>query len=643
MSTAVQPEVPARTRTVRTVATRVREWAERAPDRVALREKELGIWQEITWRDYREQVELVAHGLVALGIDPGDRVAIQSENRPEWLFADVGTVAARAMSMGMYPTNPAAEVEYLLRDSGAKVLIAEDQEQVDKALAVKARCPDLRWIVYIEPRGIRGYDDPALVWWPDLLDRGREHQAQHPALLDELAARVDEDDVVTLIYTSGTTGPPKGAMLTVRNVNFAIHVLAEGGGFFQEPGPRDVTLSYLPLSHVAERIATTWINAHAGTLVHFAESIETVQQNLREVQPTLFFAVPRIWEKIHATVEIQMASASLLKRLNYRFWIRQAAKIGRTLAERGGTHSFGTRLRYGLGYAFLFRTLRDRIGLRKCRFAASGAAPIAPEILDWFFGLGVVIHEIYGMTENAAVATSNRPGRVKIGTVGEPQPEIELRIDEATGEVLTRHPGVFKGYWGKPDETAEVLEPDGWLRTGDVGEWVDGTLVQIVDRLKNIIITSGGKNVSPSEIENSLKFSPFVKEAMVVGDRRAYLVALVGIELDTVGDWAQRHAIAYTTYRDLSEKPEVLRLIQGVIKQTNERFSRPENIRKFRIIPKELDHEDGELTATMKVKRSAVEGLLGHLIEDMYANRTEYAGGDLTEVHGRAAAVTAEA
>ncbi len=643
MSTAVQWEVPPRTRTASTVATRVREWAERVPDRVALREKDLGIWRDITWRDYRERVEQVAHGLVALGVEPGDRVAIQSENRPEWLFADVGAVAARAVTMGIYPTNPAAEVEYLLQDSGARVLIAEDQEQVDKALAVKARCPDLRWIVCIEPRGVRGYDDPALLWWPDLLDRGRDHRARHPALLDEFAAQVEQDDVVTLIYTSGTTGPPKGAMLTVRNVNFAIHVLAEGGGFFQEPGPRDVTLSYLPLSHVAERIATTWINAHAGTLVHFAESIDTVQQNLREVQPTLFFAVPRIWEKIHATVEIKVASASLLKRLNYRFWIRQAAKIGRALAERGGVHSFGTRLRYMLGYPFLFRSLRDRIGLRKCRFAGSGAAPIAPEILDWFFGLGVVIHEIYGMTENAAVATTNRPGRVKIGTVGEPQPEIELRIDGETGEILTRHPGVFKGYWRKPDRTVEVLEPDGWLHTGDVGEWVDGTHVRIVDRLKDIIITSGGKNVSPSEIENSLKFSPFVKEAMVIGDRRPYLVALIGIELDTVGEWAQRHGIAYTTYRDLSEKPEVLRLIQEVIGATNERFSRPENIRKFRIIPKELDHEDGELTATMKVKRSALGRMLGHLIEDMYANRTEYAGGDLTEVHGRGTAVHAEA
>jgi long-chain acyl-CoA synthetase len=616
-----------------TVATRVRDWAAQSPHVVALREKRFGIWQGVTWAEYWEQVQLVAHGLMALGVDPGDRVAIHSENRPEWLYADVGTVAARGVSMGIYPANPAAEVQYLLRDSGAKVLVAEDQEQVDKALGVKHDLPDLRWIVYIEPRGVRSYGDPALIWWPDLLDRGRAHREEHPGALDQSTSAVRDDDVATLIYTSGTTGPPKGAMLTVRNVNFAIEVLVRAGGFYDSAGPQDVTLSYLPLSHVAERIATEWVNADASTQVHFAESIDTVQQNLREVQPTLFFAVPRIWEKIHASVEIKMASASRLKRLNYRFWMRQARRIGRDLVANGGWHTTGTRLRYALGYPFLYRSLRKAVGLLRCRFAGSGAAPIAPEILQWFFGVGVVIHEIYGMTENGAVATANRPGRVKLGTVGEPQSGVELRIDEGTGEILTRHPGVFSGYWGKPEKTAEVLEADGWLHTGDVGEWVDGTHVRIVDRIKDIIITSGGKNVSPSEIENSLKFSPYIKEAVVTGDRRPYVTAMIGIELDTVGDWAQRNRIPYTTYRDLSEKPEVLRVVQGVIQETNERLSRTESIRKFRMIPKELDHEDGELTATQKVKRAAIATMFEHLVEDMYSNRTEYAGGDLSDVH----------
>ena len=614
----VTERAPSSARAVATVPSRIRRRALETPERVALREKRFGIWQEISWRGYWEQVELAAHGLTALGVAPGDRVAIQSENRPEWLYADVATVAVRAMTVGLYPTNPPAEVAYLLADSGAKVLVAEDQEQVDKALEVKDRLPGLERIVYVEPRGVRTYDDPALLSWTELLELGRAARDRHPGLLEELAAQVAGDDVATLIYTSGTTGPPKGAMLTVANIDFAIQALVDGGGFFEAPGPEDVTLSYLPLCHVAERIATEWVNAAAGTQVHFAESIETVQDNLREVQPTLFFAVPRIWEKIRATVEIKMASASPVKRANYRLWMGQAARIGAELVASGGAHTRSTRLRYALGYPFLFRSLRKRLGLARCRFAGSGAAPIAPELLQWFYGLGVVIHEIYGMTENSAVATANRAGRVKVGTVGEPHPDVELRVDEEQGEILTRHPGVFAGYWGKPDKTAEVLGADGWLRTGDVGEWVDGTHLRVVDRLKDILITSGGKNVSPSEIENSLKFSPYVREAVVLGDRRPYLTALIGIELDTVGEWAQRRRIPYTTYRDLSEKPEVIKLVQGIVNETNKKFASVETIKKFRMLPKELDHEDGELTATQKVKRSALAAAFGDLVDSMY-------------------------
>jgi long-chain acyl-CoA synthetase len=619
---------------VLTLATRIRRFAEQDPYRVCMREKRFGIWQDITWADYWDKVELVAHGLYALGIRPGDRVGIHAENRPEWLYADVGITALRAITMGLYPTNPAPEVAYLLQDSGSRILVAEDQEQVDKALAVVDECPDLEWIVYLEPRGVRDYDHPKLMPFEDLLERGRVHRGSDPDLLARMAQDAEEDDVVTLIYTSGTTGPPKGAMLTNRNVSFGIDILVFSGGLFDPPASQDdVTLSYLPLCHVAERAATVWNNAGAGVTVHFAESIETVQANLKEVQPTLFFAVPRIWEKIAAGIQIKMYSASRIKKLNFGLWMKVAAFIGAQRVANDGNHTLLTRLLYAVGYPFLYRALRDRIGMRKVRAAGSGAAPIAPEILQFFFGIGVPIHEIYGMTENAAVATVNRRGRVKLGTVGEPQPGTELRIDETSGEILTRHPGVFVGYWNKPEQTAETLAADGWLHTGDVGEWVDGTHVRIVDRIKDIIITAGGKNISPSEIENHLKTSPFVKEAMVIGDRQAYLTVLIGIEMDTVADWAQRRQLPYTTYRDLTEKPEVLKLVQGVVANTNERFARVEQMRKFRMIPKELDHEDGELTATQKVKRSSLNDMFGHLITDMYGNRTEHAGGDLVDVH----------
>ena len=619
MTATLQPP-PAAPATTQTLPTRIRSRADRTPDRVALREKDFGIWQDITWRQYWDTVVTVGHGLLALGVQVGDRVAIHSENRPEWLFTDVATVAIRAITMGLYPTNPTAEVAYLLENSGTKILLAEDQEQVDKALAVADQLPLLERIIYVEPRGVRRrYDDPRLLFWEDFLEMGRAHRATHGEELERRMADATPADIVALIYTSGTTGPPKGAMLSVANVEFAIKTLVEEGGFTDPPPTEDdITLSYLPLSHVAERIFTTWFNASAGQLVHFAESIETVPQNLKEVQPTIFFGVPRIWEKIHATVEIRTASATRLKRWNYRFWMRVAASIGEQMVANGGRATPRTRVLTAIGNVFLFRALKDRIGLRKCRYAASGAAPIAPEVLKWFMGIGVPMHEVYGMTENTAVATANRPGRIKLGTVGEPYPTVELRIDEQTGEILTRHDGVFAGYWQNEEATQATVDAEGWLHTGDVGEWVDGTHVKITDRLKDIIITAGGKNISPSEIENSLKTSPFIKEAIVIGDRRPYLVALIGIELDTVGNWAMRKRIAYTTYRDLSEKPEVLKLVQDAIDQTNAKFASVETIKKFRMLPKELDHEDGELTATQKVKRSAMAAMFGDLVEEMY-------------------------
>lgn len=499
---------------------------------------------------------------------------------------------------------------------GAKILIAEDQEQVDKALAVIDECPDLERIVYLEPRGIRGrYDDPRLMSWEELLAMGAERAGP----LEERMAAAEPGDVMTLIYTSGTTGPPKGVMLTVANVEFAVRTLVENGGFTSPPpSERDLVVSYLPLCHVAERAFTVWFNSAAGVQVNFAESIDTVQANLREVQPTILFGVPRIWEKILAQVNIKIDSASPLKRLTTRLWLRVADRIGDTLVRTGGTHTLTTRVLYGLGWLMCYRALRERLGMRRVRYAASGAAPIAPDVLKFYMGIGVAMHEVYGMSENTAIATGNRPGRIKLGTVGEPHEGVELRIDEVTGEILTRHPGTFAGYWRNPRATADVLDEDGWLHTGDVGEWVDGTHVRITDRMKDIIITAGGKNVAPSEMENALKASPYVKEAVVIGDQRPYLVALIGIELDTVGEWARRRGLSYTTYRDLSEKREVRELVQGIVDEVNTRFARVEQVRRFAFLPKELDHEDGELTATQKVKRSAIAKLFEELVEGMY-------------------------
>ena len=599
-------------------------------DRTALRVKDAGIWQDITWADYHQAVRKIAFGLAALGVSTGERVAIQSENRPEWLFADVAACSLRAAIVGFYPTNPTAEVVYLLQDSGARVLIAEDQEQVDKAIEAEPDCPTLEWIVYLDGRGLGSYEHPKLISVDELIERGAAFAEERPDLLEEIDRQRSDDDLVTLIYTSGTTGPPKGAMLSARNTSFAGEIFSlEGGMLGHSIGDRDVLLSYLPLSHVVERGISVWANLRAHTVVHFAESIDTVTSDLAEVQPTILFAVPRIWEKIHAGVAIKIANASWLKRAVHRVAMGWGEKISKDRMNNGGEFTPAARLLYGIGYWPFYRPLRKRLGLLKVNHAISGAAPIAPEVLAFFLGLGVPLHEAYGMTENSAVTTSNFRGRMKVGTVGETQSFTEVDLAEGTNEIRTRSLGNFVGYWGKPEATAEVLSQDGWLRTGDVGEWVDGTHLKVVDRIKDIIITAGGKNVAPSEIENSIKVSPYVKEAVVIGDRRPYLSAAIGIEYDTVADWASRAGIEFTTYRDLSEKPEVIALIAEVIRETNSKLARVESVRKFRMLTKELDHEDGELTATQKLKRQAFAAKVPHLIADMYDNQSAYPGADL--------------
>ena len=606
----------------RTVASLARDWAAKDPGHIAFREKDYGIWKEYSWVDTWELIELAAHGLLSLGVEVGDRVTIHSEDRPEWIILDLATVAIRGITVGLYPTNPATEVEYMLADSGSVVHLAEDQEQIDKVFEIdQSKIEGIRGLIYLEARGFSGFTDERLTFWENFLEQGRQHREAHPGAVAERMAEATNDDVMTLVYTSGTTGPPKGAMLTNANAAYAMDKILGETSLYPDgkpPNKNDQILTYLPLCHVAERIFSTWTMLAGGPTLNFAESIETVAQNLSEVQPTLFFAVPRIWERLNAGVLIRGGDSSAFKKLWLNTGMNAANYIGKAKVANGGNHTPVSRVLHWVFYPIVFRALQERVGLRHCRRASSGAAPIAPEVLQFFMGIGIEVYELYGMTENSAVATCNYPGRLKLGTVGEPYPDADLRIHEETGEIQSKHPGVFAGYWNKPEKTAETFTEDGWLKTGDVGEWVDGTHVKIVDRMKDIIITSGGKNISPSEIENSLKTSPFIKEVMVIGDGRKYLTALIAIELDVVGNWALRRNIPYTTYRDLTEKPEVLELVQKAVDETNEKFARVEGIKKFAMIPKELDHEDGELTATQKLKRSAMMELFGDLVESMY-------------------------
>ncbi|HAX81615.1 MAG TPA: long-chain fatty acid--CoA ligase [Actinobacteria bacterium] len=601
-------------------ATRLRDFAARTPDTIALREKSRGIWREFTWAQFWDQAETFAHALLASDIDRGDRVAIHSDNRPEWLFTDLGSIAGGAACMGLYPTNPTAEVEYLLDNSGSRLLIVEDEEQADKVLAIPTSdLPMLEKIIYLEHRGVDAYDDPRLMSWDAFMELGRAHRSAHPDAVAERMAGAKPEDLAYLVYTSGTTGPPKGSMITLANLDYATREIAGDQGIVQPgPGPDDLIVSYLPLCHIYEKLFSVVFNTGAGVPIHFGESLDTLVTDMRDVQPTIVQGVPRIWERIHAAIQVRLASASRLKRINAAIWMTSASYVGNTLARREGRHTAVSRGLTAIGNLFLFRSLKDRVGLRRVRYGVSAAAPIAPEILQFFMSIGVPLHEAYGMTENCGVATTNRPGRIKLGTVGEPYPGVELRLDAETGEILTRHPAVFAGYWSMPEATERTIDPEGWLHTGDVGEWVDGTHVKIIDRIKDIIITSGGKNVSPSEIENTLKTSPFIKEAIIIGDRRKFLAALIGIDFEVVSEWAQRHKLPHTTYRDLSEKPEVVTLVQKAVDAANQKFARVEQIKAFRLLTKELDHEEGELTATQKVKRSVVEKKFSDMIESMY-------------------------
>ena len=596
-----------------TPSRKVRQIAEKFPDHIAMRDKRFGKWEEITYKTFWEQVQWVGCALNYFGVQNQETSAVHSENRPEWLIADIGIQSIGGITVGLYPTNPPAEVQYLIGHSESKILFAEDQEQVDKAIEVISELPNLVKIIYFEPRGLSGYENEKLMSWDEFLEIGKEEHEKNSEFVISRMDEITSEDIAMMIYTSGTTGPPKGSMLTHGNIEWTATQIPE-----LSFTPSNVTnpqyLSYLPLCHVFGRLVDTLIGITTMGTINFAESIDTVQQDLAEIQPSIFPAVPRILERMHAGTLVRMKDASRFKKLLFSI----ASYFGNITASRWlkyGRDDVIAKFTNFFAQLIAFRALRKKLGLKNIDSAISGAAPIAPEILRFFMSMGVPIYEGYGMTENSAIATGNRPEKVKLGTVGVPQPNVELKLAE-DGEILVRHGGVFKGYFKNEEATNEVLDKDGWLYTGDIGEY-DGDFLKIVDRKKDIIITSGGKNVSPSEIENNIKISPFIKEAIVIGDERKFLSALIGIEFDTVSNWALRKNIPYTTYRNLSENEEVQKLVWKEIQKAND-LTDSLAIRKFRMLTKELDHEDGDLTATQKVKRNVIMDRFPDLIEDMY-------------------------
>jgi long-chain acyl-CoA synthetase len=580
-------------------------------DRVAMREKHLGIWRAISWREYGRQARAVGLGLVALGLRPGDVVSTMADNCPEWLYTDLGVMSVAAIPNGIYTTDSARQVEYIVNDSGTRFLFVEDEEQLDKALAVRGRCPDLVKIFVFDMDGLHAFQDDQVMTFEALLELGAAYDREHPEAYDRLVEIPRPEDLAILVYTSGTTGPPKGAMLSHRNILFQL----EYADFITPLREGDQQLSFLPLCHVAERTFTVFNPLYTGATVNFAESIDTVPENIREVAPALFFAVPRIWEKFYSGVALRMRDATWLGRFAYD----RAIRIGLRLAGRrieGRRPSLALRAAFRVADFLVLDNVKRSIGLHRARGVATGAAPIAPDLIRWYLALGLDMYEVYGQTENTGLATAMPPNRIKLGTVGVARPETEVRLSPE-GEILLKGPHVFMGYYGKPEKTAETIV-DGWLHTGDVGAIDTDGFVRITDRMKDIIITAGGKNVTPSEIENQLKFSPFISDAVVIGDQRKFLSCLVMIDHETVAQFAQERNIPFSSFASLCRAREVQDLFWSEIERVNRELARVETIKAFRLIEQLLTAEDEELTPTMKLKRTFVNVKYKDLIDGMY-------------------------
>ena len=592
---------------------RVAVFAQHWPDRCAIREKWRGLWRETTWSEYLHRCLGFAEALKLKGVGPGDRVAIISDNRPEWLYADIGTQCLGAIAAGVYTTNPAEDVVWTLNHCRARVVVCEDQEQVDKIVDSAEALPHLQHIVVIETAGTGSYEDPRLSRWEDFCRPGLEAAAKLSAQeIEQQLEALDAEQDSILIYTSGTTAKPKGVLLSARAcLSLSTVYLDELGG-----DEHDTLLSYLPLCHVAEKIFTEFTPLTTGAIVHFGESLDTVRQDLVQVSPSIFLGVPRIWEKLHAGVEVAIRNTTPLKRRLF-YW---AMAQGRAHFEAGKRAGFALKAKRMLADWLVLRALRERLGLGRCRQPVSGAAPIAPELLQWFHWIGVPILEGWGMSETCGISHINRPDAFRLGTVGQASPGVECRLTE-DGEVLVRGPQLFSGYLDNPEATAEALDEDGWLHTGDLGTVDEDGYLKIVGRKKEILITAGGKNLSPAKIENTLKTSPYIKEVAAVGDAKPFISALIQIDGDMVGDWASRRGLAYTSFEDLSGKPEVVKLIDDELRRLNEQLARVEQVRSFRLLPKELHQDDGEVTATQKLKRNVVYAKFAGLIDEMYQQR----------------------
>jgi long-chain acyl-CoA synthetase len=597
----------------------VRANAGTRPRKTAIREKDLGIWQAYTWRDYWAQARLIAFGLASLGFARGDKLAVIGDNRPELYWAVCAAQALGGIPVPLYQDSIEKELAYIVDHAEARFAIVEDQEQVDKLLHLRAQCPKLEFIVYDDPRGLRAYSEPNLMGLEELLERARKFEQDHPTYVDDEVAKAHADDTAIICYTSGTTGTPKGAMLSHRN----LIVTARNGADAEALNADEEILSYLPMAWVGDHVFSYAQSIVTGFAANCPESAATVLQDLKEIGPTYFFAPPRIWESILTNVLLRIEDCAWPKRALVKGFLALAQDLERRRLA-GRPVPVLPRLLYPLGRLLVYGPLRDNLGLRRVRRAYTAGEAIGPEIFVFFRALGINVKQLYGMTEASVFVTIQRDGDVRLDSVGTAVPGVEIRIAE-TGEVLFRSPGVFQGYYKNPEATRQMMQ-DGWLNSGDAGFLDASGHLKIVDRAKDLSRLASGTIFPPKFIENKLKFSPFVKEAVCIGQDRPFVVAFINIDLAAVGNWAERRGIAYTSYTDLSQKPEVYGLIQEEVARVNaslleDEVLRGALIRRFLILHKELDPDDEEITRTRKVRRGYIAQKYADLIDALYSDR----------------------
>ena len=584
-------------------------------DAPMMRQKDLGLWRSYSWNEVATIVSEVAAGLAHLGFEPGQTASVLANTSREWVWTDLAVLTAGGICNGIYPTDAAAQVQYLCQDSASTYLFVEDDEQLDKFLEVRDDLPGIRKVVVFDMEGLGDLDDPQVIGLDALRALGREHLLAHPGLLQQRRSSRGPADVAILVYTSGTTGRPKGAMITHANLCAVLSGLSSS--LFEGMPEGGERIAFLPLCHIAERMIGGYIPIMRRSVTNFVENPETVFENLREVQPQVFFAVPRVWEKIYSQVMITLSEAGRLQKLAYAWAVGVGGRVAESEAK-GAPPGAWLGLQRALANFLVLDNVRRMTGMSRVQLALTGAAPISPDLIRWYRSLGVPLREGWGMTETTAGGTVNPRKASKAGSIGVPGPGLEMRIAEGTNEILLRGSNVILGYLNQPEKTAEAIDAQGWLHTGDVGRVDDDGYFYITDRMKDIIITAGGKNVTPSEWENQLKFSPYVTDAVVIGDKRAFLTAIVMIDQENVERFAQERDIPFSNYASLTRAPEIVELIQAEVDRVNKQFARVEQVKKFFLLDRQLTAEDEELTPTMKLKRKLVQTKYAEQIEAMY-------------------------